>query len=166
MRGLVALQTEIDARLGELLVEMSGQDAWRQLRFAGVGHYGEERLGLSRTVAVDAARLARAFHRFPLLRESHQKGRLGSEAAGLAARLLGHEPVDAALERAWVCRAEEATVKRLRDEVRLLARRAVLPSPTAAVAARGEQRSAPAWPATDADWHASLRRELGLGGAD
>jgi len=37
LRGLVALQTEIDARLGELLVEMSGQDAWQRLRFAGVG---------------------------------------------------------------------------------------------------------------------------------
>ena len=162
LRGLVALQTEIDARLGELLVEMSGQDAWRRLRFAGVGHYGEERLGLSRTVAEDAARLARAFHRFPLLRDSYHAGRLGAEAAGLVARLLGREPVDAHRERAWVSRAEEATIKRLRDETRLLSRRAVLPPPAGAAAPPDQPRSGQSTPPTDAEWQVSLRREPGL----
>ncbi len=160
LRGLIALQTEIDRQLGEILVEMSQQDAWRRLRFAGVGHYGEERLGLSRTTAEDTARLARAFHRFPLLRAAHTEGRVGSEAAQLVARLLGREPVEEQLERAWVARAEAVTVKRLRDEMRLLGREAVLPTHPMSHPRRrvDPQRS---WPPTDAEWHASLRREPG-----
>ncbi len=158
LRELIALQTELECRLGALLATMSEQRAWRELRFAGVGHYGEERLGLSRTSTEDAARLARALLRFPHLRLAYRQGRVGSESARLVTRVLGCRAVPEDVEKAWVHRAQSVTIKRLRDEVRLMGRRTAL----APEIRRSGPRPQRPWPPTDAEWHASLRRDAGL----
>jgi len=146
IRALQCLHHEMEVRLGRLLHEMGERRAWSRLRFAGVGHYAERRLGLSRTAMEDRVRLARALDRLPRLRRAHQEGRVGYEAARCVVRILGPGPVDAAMERRWVERAAEATVKRLQDEGRALRR-------------EGDRGCGE--PLEDSAWHESLRRDPG-----
>jgi hypothetical protein len=186
IRALLALENDMEGRLGRLLAEMADRGAWPRLRFAGVGHYAEQRLGLSHTSAEDRARAARALHRFPRLRAAYEDGRIGLEVTLLVLRILDDAPVDGTTEAAWLARAEEATVKRLRDEARALRRAAVLgrrdstvrgaPDPDAragpapipdagtsavpAPLAGAGTHPVPA-PLADAEWHASLRRAPG-----
>jgi len=122
IRRLIELEDEIDRRLGKLLAEMGDRGAWPRLMFADAGHYAEQRLGLSRTAAEDRARLARALRGLPVLREAYEKRKIGFEAACLVRRILGRGSVDQLAQQAWVARAQEATVKRLRDEIKLLER--------------------------------------------
>jgi hypothetical protein len=126
IRWLLAVQDELERRLGRLLARMGDEGAWQHLRFAGLGHYAEQRLGWGRTPARERARLARGLKRLPRIREAYEEGRLGLSAALCLVRLLGHEPVDDHRQRKWVERAEQATVKRLRDEACLLRRRKIV----------------------------------------
>jgi len=168
MKELLGIENEIEIHLGRLLASMGEQDAWNRLRFGGMGHYSEERLGLSRAAAQSRARAAPLLGRFPLLRDAYERHALGLETALLVGRILSSVPdVDGAgTERRWVCHASELTIKRLRDEARALDRsRAFGPRPdTGAPGDRpdgaldsGTTRS----PLSDADWHDSLRRAPG-----
>jgi hypothetical protein len=85
--------------------------------------------------------------------------------------VLGPAPVDPATEAAWVARAAEVSVKRLRDEVRAVTagweaeRRSaagmVSASDAASPAASGPEPPSHPGPLDDDAWHASLRREPG-----
>lgn len=150
VREILLLEDDLERRLGRLLAELAERGAWPRLRFAGAGHYAEERLGLTRTYAEDRVRVARSLRRFPRLRAAYDQGRVGLEATLTVLRILGDGPVDGATEAAWLARAEEATVKRLRDEARALGRRKFI----------DPSRPAP-HPLDDTEWHASLRREPG-----
>ena len=169
IRALHALEDDLHGRLAKVLADMAERGAWARLRFAGVGHYAEERLGVSRTSAEDRVRAVRSLRQFPLLRAACEAGRIGFEATLLILRILGRGPVASDIERAWIARAEEATVKRLRDEARALGRtRHVRASGLAAPARTAPARTAPArttpaqaTPLDDAEWDASLRREPG-----
>jgi len=118
----------------------------------------------ARTTAEDRVRAARALRRFPLLRAAYASGRIGREVTLLVLRIVGDGPVSRKTEAAWLARAEEATVKRLRDEARALGRRRFLESGVEANDTRpepAESSAAPPRPLADAEWHASLRREPG-----
>jgi hypothetical protein len=154
IRTLLALEEDLDSRLAKVLADLAERGAWSRLRFAGVGHYAEERLGVSRTSAEDRVRVVRSLRQFPILRAACEAGRIGFEATLLILKILGRGPVAADLERAWVARAEEATVKRLRDEARALGR-------TRSLRAAGLAGAVQAAPLDDAAWHDSLRREPG-----
>jgi len=166
IRVLVDLQSELQRRLGTVLAEMGDRGAWSRLRFAGLGHYAEQRLGLSRTTARDRARAARALRQLPAVREAHEAGALGLEATLHVIRILGPGSADTPAQREWVDRAREATIKRLRDESRALARHgAGLPDPspsgdTGTRTGLAGATGAPA-PLSDAQWHASLYRGAG-----
>jgi len=125
IRWLLQIEERLERRLGELLARMDDAGAWRGLRFAGLGHYAEQRLGLSRSTAHERARLARALRRLDVIRQAYEAGRIGLAAALCLVRILGDGPVDDALQREWVERAATATVKRLKDEARALQRRQV-----------------------------------------
>jgi len=164
IRTLLVLEEDLDARLARVLTDLAERGAWSRLRFAGVGHYAEERLGVSRTSAEDRVRVVRSLRQFPILRAACEEGRIGFEATLLILKILGRGPVAADLERAWVARAEEATVKRLRDEARALGRTRSLRAAGLAAAdqaAPAQSVSHQAAPLDDAAWHASLRREPG-----
>jgi hypothetical protein len=121
IRALIRLENEIELRIGDLLAMMGESGAWRGLCFSGVGHYAEERLGMSRSAAHIRCRMSRIFREREALREACEKGELGLEAASLAARAMsaaGHP----AHEAAWIERAAESTVKRLREELRFVER--------------------------------------------
>ncbi len=132
LRRLVLLEDALMRRLGEIVLEFSRRGAWATLGFAGIGHYAERRLGLPATVVEDRVAVARRLARFPLLRDAYERGTLGLDALLVVLRTLGRGPVPDDVERAWLARAREATVKRLRDEARALARRDLELTPEAA----------------------------------
>ncbi len=145
LRALVDLEDGLQRRLGMVLAEMGDRGAWSRLRFAGLGHYAEQRLGMSRTTARDRAMAARALRGLATVRRAHDDGEIGLEATLRLVRLLRRTEATAEAQRVWVERAREATVKRLRDEVRALEREGADPRPL-----------------DDADWQASIRREPGM----
>jgi hypothetical protein len=190
--ALIGLEEQIEIQLGQLLASISENHGWRQLRFKGVGHYGTERLGLSRTTAEDRAGLARLLRDRPRVRRAYEQGRLGLEAALLVCRVLARSRVTARLESAWVERAAHVTIKRLRDEVRIAIRSQMLgpgserlaspdvPAPldlstvslgsaqaaaTQSPVPRGAELDASesAFPVDDRAWHDSLQRAPGDG---
>jgi len=118
MKELLALEDDLNAALGEALLQLAESRELPALGFLDVGHYAEERLGMSRSAAERRARLARAGRRFPQLARYHQAGWIKSQGALLVAQVLGPRPVDAAREREWVEAAMGRTLKRLRDDVR------------------------------------------------
>ena len=145
LRALLAMEDELQRRLGGLVRELNDLKAWNLLRFADLGHYAEQRLGLGRTTVENRVRLARALRQFPCLRRAYQEGRLGVETALLVVQILRTAGSDRETEQSWVARAQESTVKRLRDELRVLRRR----SPRAV-------QDEPSGPLDDAAWHDSL----------
>jgi len=120
IRTLLQLEDVLQARLGRVLAEMGERGDWPRLMFDGVGHYGEERLRISRTTAEDRARAARTLRSRPRLRAAYESGRVGLEAVLLITRILGSAPLAEGVEQSWVDRGIEATIKRLRDEARAL----------------------------------------------
>lgn len=170
MQALLSIENEMEIRLGRILADMANDGAWARLRFAGIGHYAEERLGLSRSAAENRARVARTLRRFPSLRNAYENGRIGIEAALTVARILdkGEAAIEQrhggrgwsprAAEEIWVARARESTLKRLRDEARLLGRRFVAESVGLHDGVAGPELLQP--PA-DQEWHASLYRAPG-----
>ena len=150
LQRLVRLDERLRCELGRLLMLMGHERGWSALCFASLEHYAEQRLGLSRTAARDRVWLARVLLELPLVSQAYEAGRLGFEATRLVARALAPGPVDPCLERAWVEHASRITVKRLRDEARVIdARRRLDPL------FRGQA------PLGDADWYRSLRLEPG-----
>ncbi len=157
---LLALIGELDRRLGRVLAEMSRRGAWRQLGFSSAGHYAEERLGMSRTSLETRVRIARRAERVPALREAYESGKLGAEQALLALQAIARAerigmsngdltPDGSDVRDAWVRRACEVTVKRLRDEVAALR-----------AGSRSPDGDSPA-PPSDESWHRSLKLSVG-----
>ena len=120
---LLYLEEEIDQRLGELLLDLTERRAWPRLGFLDVGHYAEERLGISRSVAETRVRLARATRRHWHLKWAYQGAFVGQQSALLVARVLGRTRGDSLPEWQWVQEAMSTTVKRLRDDLRCALRR-------------------------------------------
>ena len=151
IRQLIALEDQLELRLGQILAHMADRGAWGRLRFDGAGHYAEERLGLSRTGARQRLRAARALRGLPRLREAYESGALGLEATLQIVRILERSRPDQQTQGLWIERARETTVKRLKDEARSFLRsRLVAPD------------HEPPRPLDDAAWHASLERRAGL----
>jgi len=86
---LLCIEDALERELGAHLAAMGEDGAWLRLHFAGVGHYAEERLGLSRTQGQTRSRVARRLHQLPVLRRAYESGALGLEAASLLLRLPG-----------------------------------------------------------------------------
>jgi hypothetical protein len=173
MRELLALGSELELRLGDLLREMCHLGAWNRLGFADVGHYAERRLALSRTAAEDRVWVSRAVREHALIRMAYERGELGWEATRHILRVLKGRTADEPLQREWIERGRTATVKRLSDEVKTLQLQAALAeAPEAAEAAKAAPEAAAdapgvalgttaPHPMSDEDWHASLWREPG-----
>jgi 5-methylcytosine-specific restriction endonuclease McrA len=166
LRELIAIEDEIEWTLGLLLAEMADRGAWARLLFAGAGHYSVERLGICRSTAEDRVRLARLLRGLPIVRKAYEEGRLGLHAALLICRKLGRGPIEKDVESAWVMRAEEATIKRLRDDVRV---RGGETTGDASVPRGFDRRiagtipdSAPTMPPEDAAWRDFIRRAPGM----
>ena len=123
IRELQRIEDEMERRLAELLATMADQGAWARLRFDGSGHYAEERLRISRSVAADRIRAARGLRRLPVIRQSYERGEITLEPTLHIIRILRDALPDEQMQRLWVERARAATVKRMRDEAREIERR-------------------------------------------
>ncbi|MGH9867202.1 MAG: HNH endonuclease signature motif containing protein [Candidatus Polarisedimenticolia bacterium] len=156
IQALVALEDDLERRLGDILLGVGELRGWRRLGFGGAGHYAEQRLGVSRSWAEDRVRAARALRRYPRLREAYDGGTIGLEAVLKISCVLKTAPNPDDVVEAWVERAEECTVKRLRDESRELTRR------RAGIFAGHDradvERRAPL---SDLSWFRSLERRAG-----
>ena len=122
IRELIRLEDELERRLGELLARMADHGAWSRLGFAGAGHYAEQRLGLGRTALRDRVRVARALRHLPLVGAAYQNGALSLEAARHIIRVLAGQEPSSETQQLWIDRGRQATVKRIKDEVRALVR--------------------------------------------
>ncbi|HEY3175549.1 MAG TPA: HNH endonuclease signature motif containing protein, partial [Candidatus Polarisedimenticolia bacterium] len=152
---LAGLEHELERRLAEILARMADQSAWSRLGFDSTAHYAEQRLGQSRTALQDRARLWRALRRLPLVRRAFEQGEIGFEAARCVVRALGNGIVDEGIQRAWVQRSKEASIKRLRDEQRAIRRDRAFRQTAAA-------NPSDPMPLTDTQWRESIRREPGM----
>jgi uncharacterized protein DUF222 len=158
IRALIALENEIESRLSTLLVEMGDRGLWATLMFASVGHYAEERLGVSRSRAGDRVRLARALRGLPRLAAACSSGVVSAEAAAIVHRLIDGAHVDARTEEDWIRHAAATTVKRLREEARAMGHGCLRRDGARGM---GSRDPAAARPLNEEAWQASLRREAG-----
>jgi len=104
------------ARLAPELLAMATSRGFRDLGYGSVDAYASERLGMAPSRAKALLAIERACELSPALRAAWREGRLSwSQAQELLPLVrLGHA------ERwmgAWVARAQEVTVRRLRDDV-------------------------------------------------
>jgi hypothetical protein len=116
----------LDREIVRLCRELSGRDLafgivaesarkteiWRRLGFASEAQYARERLGVSLSSLKSKRILAARAGRVPELASALASGRVGYEAAYLLSRV-----VTPATVTQWIRRAEQRTVKHLREEV-------------------------------------------------
>jgi hypothetical protein len=146
LRDLIALEDRIERGLGELLAYVRDRRGWQSIGFGGVGHYGSERLGLGRRTAQLRSHAAGLERQCPQLWRAYMTGRIGLDSLLLVAKALGPKRPAPWIERLWVAHAAETSVKRLRDELRLLRREAWTE----------DWMAAPPLPPDDERWHRSL----------
>ncbi len=134
VRELTAALTCRELELGRLAEWLQRAEAWRRLGFASETHYVRERMGLSYSQWKLRRQVVRRLGAFPGLEAAVGAGEVGFEAAALlvqvlscARRQLGCDGAEvctaqregcAALEAAWLERAQTRTFKHLREEVR------------------------------------------------
>lgn len=165
IRALIRLEDDLERRLAGVLADMADQNAWARLRFDSVGHYAEQRLGMSRSSAQDRVRAVRGLSHLPIVKTAYEGGHIGLDAALLLVRVLergGSE--EEKTQEAWVRRAMEASVKRLRDEERLTGRWFAMGSRSDEDSQGDAAAQSPATtclPPDDAAWQRSLRRQAG-----
>jgi len=149
--ALIRVEGRLQRRLGEILMRIGLERGWAALGFTGLRHYSEQRLGLRGSTTRDRVRVARTVCRFPLLHAAYESGEIGLEATLILLRIfVAADSVDPDFEKAWIARAQEATIRRLRDEARLLGRRAFSNSGS------GSPR-----PMTDEGWYSGLHHRPG-----
>ena len=100
-----------DFEIGRLALWLRLSDGWNRLGYASQAQYAQERVGMSLASLQSKQFVARRAARLPLIREALVTGRIGFEAARQVARVATGETVEA-----WVDRAQQRTVKHLREE--------------------------------------------------
>ena len=85
VRELAEMRASWDALVGHLGMLVQNCGLWRHMGFASVGHYAEERLGMSGRALEQRAALERRLWALPALRRALREGRLSYEKARLVA---------------------------------------------------------------------------------
>jgi hypothetical protein len=112
LRGLSRSLSRHELELSRLVLQFHRADGWRGLGYASEAQYASERLGMSRSSFVARRTLAFRLEKLPRVAEALGAGQIGVEAAVQVVRVatLG-------TEAAWVERAQQRTIKHLREEV-------------------------------------------------
>jgi hypothetical protein len=129
LRELASMRDAWDPLVGHLGMLVENTGVWRDMGFASVGHYAEERLGMSGRALEQRAALERRLWALPELRDavrarrlSYEKARLvashaaGRDVAALVARAEGltcialRRALDAEEERAQLCERREVSL--------------------------------------------------------
>ncbi len=104
LRELAAMRRGWDELLGHLCLLLVNTGLWRDMKFADLGHYARERLGMSERAVEQRAWLERRMWELPPIRRAMREGRLGYEQARLVAWCESIDFVDA-----WIEIAEKKT---------------------------------------------------------
>jgi hypothetical protein len=112
IRRLCAELSERDLALGIVAGGARKAEVWRRLGFATEAQYARERVGVSLSSLKAKRILAGRAARVPDLATALSSGRIGYEAAYLLSRVVTPRTVEE-----WIHRAEQRTVKHLREEV-------------------------------------------------
>jgi hypothetical protein len=112
LRGLSRLLSRHELELSRLVLQFHRADGWRRLGYASEAQYALERLGISRSSFVSRRALALRLEKLPRVAEALGSGQLGVEAAVQVVRVA-----TPGTEAAWVERAQQRTLKHLREEV-------------------------------------------------
>jgi hypothetical protein len=114
LRELAAMRAAWDTVVGHLAMLVQNTGVWRDMGFASLGHYAEERLGMSGRTIEQRAALERKLWWFPGLRAAVREGRLSYEKARIVAANARGAGTDV---DALVARAEQLTCIALRREL-------------------------------------------------
>jgi hypothetical protein len=112
IRRLCVELSERDLALGIVADRARKAEVWRRLGFATETQYARERVGVSLSSLKAKRILAGRAARVPELATALASGRVGYEAAYLLSRVVTAKTVEE-----WIRRAEQRTVKHLREEV-------------------------------------------------
>jgi hypothetical protein len=112
VRRLCTELSERDLALGVVAETARTAEVWRRLGFATEAQYARERLGVSVSSLKAKRVLASRAAKVPELAAALSSGRIGYEAAYLLSRVVTTKTA-----REWIARAEQRTVKHLREEV-------------------------------------------------
>jgi 5-methylcytosine-specific restriction endonuclease McrA len=112
IRRWCAELSERDLALGIVAESARKAEIWRRLGFASEAQYARERVGVSLSSLKAKRVLAARSARVPELANALASGRVGYESACLVSRVATAATVDD-----WLNRAEQRTVKHLREEV-------------------------------------------------
>ena len=118
LRRALRLEQRQLARLGPLLLRVASERGFRDLGYRGLDAYARERLGMAPSKARALLRLERIAQLAPAFGEAWRAGRLSWTQAEALAPLLGLEAARP-WQAAWVARARNVSVRRLRDDVDL-----------------------------------------------
>jgi hypothetical protein len=112
LRRLAAMRDRWDEVLGHLAMLLRTLGLWRELGFASLSHYCDERLGMAARTVEQRASLERRLHELPALRQALRERAVSYEQARLVARVADSDTVEA-----WVDRARTTTCIALRREL-------------------------------------------------
>jgi hypothetical protein len=112
LRRLVALRDRWDELVGHLAMLLRMLGLWRDMGFARLSQYCEERLGMCARAVEQRASLERRLYELPALRQAMREGRVSYEKARLVAGCADDESV-----AEWIARAEATTCIALRREI-------------------------------------------------
>jgi hypothetical protein len=123
---LIRSENEIEIRAAQLLVDLAGHAPWKALGFTGLAQYAAERLGWRATETYRRVRLARKLRQLTAVQAAYENGRIGVEATTWVVQNIQRVAPNIETQRSWLQHARTTTIKRLRDEDRLLQRERLL----------------------------------------
>jgi hypothetical protein len=85
LRRLAEMRRSWDPLLGRLAMLVQWSGVWRDMKFADLGHYCAERLGMAERTVAQRAALERKLYALPALRDALSSGRVSYEKARLVA---------------------------------------------------------------------------------
>jgi len=112
VRGLARSLARHELELSQLVLQFHRANGWRRLGYASEAQYASERLGISRSSFVARRSLALRLEKLPRVADALGAGQIGVEAAAQIVRVA-----TPSTEAAWVERAQQRTIKHLREEV-------------------------------------------------
>lgn len=113
LKALIKARTQLELDLARLLRNFRAFGLARHIGFRTFKEYVAERLGISVDRAQFLARLDDRLLRFPEVRGAVRRGEIGTVAALLVCRVAKQDRT----EKAWITRARQRTVERLRKEI-------------------------------------------------
>ncbi|UCE02193.1 MAG: HNH endonuclease [Candidatus Latescibacterota bacterium] len=122
LSNLVRYENQIEIRMAALLLEQHERRVWRELGYRGLEDYAEERLAWRSSVARRRVDVARSLRRLPIVRRAFESGRIGLERTHWIVQQSRNVQLTPQKQQEWIGHVAPTTVKRLRDEQRILKR--------------------------------------------